>query len=243
MLVFLLLHIKNLGQSFKWIAWSESIYSKYLCILTDFETRQDEYVPGEPLVLPKIINMDHAGTVCPPVLYHRPESSLGQQMVTWMVNVMHWVMRLVHSRSKSHINLTPAAFLPRTPSPSAPALPLSCWSQSWGGARASWLQLSYVLCSRRRRTQVYLSGTSCLGYTDFGPCKKALKQSSAVNFMITHDSNLKCQHLPDFLSFNIYVISSTLFLGWSQSDHGDQSVAETRKLMVHACENRPWART
>lgn len=33
-------------------------------------------------------------------------------MVTWMVNVTLWVMRFVHSRSKSHTNLIPTVFLP-----------------------------------------------------------------------------------------------------------------------------------
>lgn len=70
----------------------------------------------------------------------------------------------------------------------------------------------------------------------------AHKQSSVVIWMAARDVVCSCFKFQMFTFFsllclNVFIINSALFSGWNQSDHGDKSVAETCKFMVHDCAN------
>jgi len=153
-----------------------------------------------------------------------------------MVNVKHWVMRLVHSRSKSHRGLTLTAS-------SLPSLVHLLHRYQW----AVRIKVKAVFpppgssCHVCYAPGIEDSGAplwilmSCIyrGLT----VQKAHKQSSVVNCMITCDSSLPVltEDVKNFFCFNVHIIKFTLFSGWSQSDHGDQSLAETCKFTGCDC--------
>lgn len=157
-------------------------------------------------------------------------------MVTWMVNVTLWVMRFVHSRSKSHTNLIPTVFLPPL---LVPLLQLYNWVVR--------IKVKAVL----QPPDIFAAGVEDSGVPClilFSGIRRGLtlqttqKQSSVVHWIICLVYLLKCSHLWVFLCVHVFIVNSSPFSGWTQSDHGDKSVAETCKFMVHDCANGPWAR-
>lgn len=122
---------------------------------------------------------------------------------------------------------------------------LCCWNKSWGRAATS--------CHVCQAAGLGDSGVSCLilfsgmrgGLTlHTNNSQRCIDSSPAMCFPALH---LKCF---SFSGFSVYSsLSPPLFQplptpssGWSQSDHGDKSVAETCKFMVHDCANGPWER-